>query len=375
MFIKRLVKFFSWLITFGYLTPGFSQQQQRVLDNFENLVVDSVSHQIYYEQRLYRNPAIGLLELKQTLNSPRSVEFVPFFQGIPVAGYRLDSTFQTTLLTPKQRQAIYRTVPYGPRQYKIDFRLHPEITTLFGNKTDPFQTKTNVLLQTQLYLTRGLVLNFGVLFPIVNNYDNQPMNIRPAPIFLNQFLALDRRNYLSVSVGSFYNNQYGANLQYRFADLTKSWSFGVESSLTGQYYFPAKGIYYEPLRKIMVMADIAYRVMSKDLTLKLSGGQFLYQDQGFRFDVIRQFYSVEVGLYATKTSLGSTAGFNFAIPIPPGKIAQSQRARLRTSEEFRWEYTYNGEANIGTRYRVGYQLDALLRQYHTSYLSHQIQSR
>jgi len=355
------------------IQQGFCQkEQQRTLTNFENLLVDSAAHRVYYEQRLYRNPAIGLLELSQALKSPAPTEFVPFYQGIPIAGYRLDSTFHTTLLTSKDRQALYRVIPYGPRRYKFDFRIQPEFIALFGYKPDPFQSKTSLLLQTQLYLTRGLVLNFGVLFPIVNDFDNQSMKIRPAPIFLNQFLALDRTNFLSGSVGLFYNNQYGINLQYRHANLTKPWSFGIESSLTGLYYFPEKGIYYEPLKKVMLLADLAYRIRSKDITVKLSGGQYLFQDRGVRIDLIRQFYSVEVGLYATKTTNGSTAGFNFAIPIPPGRIAQTQRFRLRTSEEFRWEYTYNGEANIGSRYRLGNQLDALLRQYHAGYLSHQL---
>ncbi|MVM38087.1 hypothetical protein GO730_11595 [Spirosoma sp. HMF3257] len=199
------------------------------------------------------------------------------------------------------------------------------------------------------------------------------MNIRSAPFFLNQFLALDQQNFLSVSAGYFYNNQYGVQAQYRWANLTKPLSIGLESSLTGYYYFPTSGVYYEPMKNVMIVGDVAYRLNRRDITLKLSGGQFLYGDRGARLDFIRQFSSVDIGLYATKTTRGSTAGFNFAIPIPPGRIVQGQRVRLRTSEEFRWEYTYNGSgANVGYRIKAGNQLDALLRQYHLGYLSHQL---
>jgi len=67
----------------------------------------------------------------------------------------------------------------------------------------------------------------------------------------------------------------------------------------------------------------------------------------------------------------STLGFNFAVPIPPGKIFQGKNARLRTTDEFRWEYTYTRGYKIGERYRVGYQLDQKLRQYHQDYLNTQ----
>ncbi|WP_246859466.1 YjbH domain-containing protein [Spirosoma sp. KCTC 42546] len=363
----------SYLVLCWSVQVGFCQQQdQRTLLNFENLTIDSASQRVYYEQRLYRNPMIGLLELSQTLAKPATTEFVPLYQGVPIAGYRLGANWQTSLLSRTERKALRHSIPAGPGHYKVDFRLHPEMVANFGYKMDPFQTKISLLLQSQLYLTRGLVLNIGVLFPITNNYDTQPMNIRPAPIYLNQFLALSGQDFISGSVGFFYSNQYGVNLQYRHTNLTKPWSFGLEASLTGDYYYPTKGIYYESMDKAMILADVAYRISKRDITLKLSGGQYLYQDQGVRFDFIRQLYSVEVGVFAMKTTKGSTAGFNFAIPIPPGRLAQSKRLRVRTTEEFRWEYSYNGGgSNVGLRYRVGNQLDALLRQYHSDYLRQQ----
>lgn len=360
--------FFVWSVQ-----QSAGQSQQRLLMNFENITIDSGANRVYYEQRLHRNPVIGLLEMQQALNRPASTEFVPLYQGIPIAGYTLTRSGLTRLLDRTERRTLTRILGFGPGRYKLDFRILPEVIANFGFKMDPFQTKTSLLLQTQLYLTRGLVLNAGVLFPLVNNYDNQPMNIRPAPIYLNQFLALDQQQFVSASVGFFYSNQYGVDVQYRWANLTKPFSVGLEGSVTGNYYYPERGIYYESMNQVMLLADVAYRIKKRDVTLKLTGGQFLYKDQGVRLDFIRQLYSVEVGVYATKTTRGTTAGFNFAVPIAPGRIAQSRRLRLRTTEEFRWEYTYNGSgANVGTRFRVGNQLDALLRQYHADYIHQQL---
>lgn len=335
--------------------------------NYENLSVDSVRHRVYYEQRLYRNPLIGMLEL----GGAGINEFVPLYQGVPIARYRLAPTFGTATLSRQERAEWRKTNPFDSRRYKFDFRLQPEFIARFGFRERPLESKTNLLVQSQLYLSRGLVLNWGVLVPIQNHLDNQALNVRPAPTFLNQFLALNNADFMSVSAGLFYNDQYGINVQYRHSDLTKNWSFGLESGLTGFYFFPESGLYYQSPQNLMVLGDVAYRLPKRDMTIKVSGGQYLQHDRGVRLDLIRQMGSVEIGFYAIKTGNGTTGGVNFAIPIPPGRIAQTQRFRLRSTEEFRWEYAYTRGYDIASRYRVGYQLDALLRQYHQGYLQNQ----
>ncbi|WP_229254299.1 YjbH domain-containing protein [Dyadobacter sp. NIV53] len=160
-------------------------------------------------------------------------------------------------------------------------------------------------------------------------------------------------------------------MQYRHDDLKSPWSVGLEAGLTGIYYYTDGGIYASPLDQLLLLADAAYRLSRPDITIKLSGGQYLHKDRGVRLDLVRQFTNVEVGVYAMKTINGATAGFNFAIPIPPGKIFQGKKARFRTTDEFRWEYFYTRGFKIGERYRTGYQLDQKLRQYHTQYLNGQ----
>ncbi|MEZ0541021.1 YjbH domain-containing protein [Fibrella arboris] len=344
---------------------------RNVLPDYENLTVDSTAHEVSYEQRLYRNPFKGLLKLAEPMVVQGITDYVPMYQGVPIARYRLGATTTTSTISKEERANWKRKHPFDSRRYKLDFRLQPEFIAQFGFREQLVESKTNLLLQSQLYLSRGLVLNWGILFPIVNKLDNQALNVRPAPTFVNQFLALDGTNFLSLSAGLFYNDQYGFNMQYRHTDLTKNWSYGVETGLTGFYYFPENGFYYEPIDHLLLLADVAYRLPKRDITVKLSGGQFLYKDRGARIDLIRQMGNVEVGIYAMKTKNGGTGGFNFAIPIPPGRIAQSNRVRLRTTEEFRWEYAYSRGYNIGNRYRVGNQLDALLRQYHSSYIQNQ----
>lgn len=338
--------------------------------NFEN--IHKLDNKIFYEQRLYRNPFIGLYEINRVAVDTASESYVPLFQGMPIGQYKLGSTIAYKPLSRQERNNYLKSTSTFPLQkkYKFDFWIQPYFAAIFGNFDKPVQSNTSIALQTQIFLLPGLSFNTGILIPITNDMDSRPKIIRPTATYLNQFFARGN-HFISATAGLFNTDQYGVNVQYRHADLSKPWSFGVESGLTGYYYYPRGGIYLYKMEELLVLGDISYRLQKIDLTFKLSGGQFLWSDKGARFDLIRQFNNVEIGLYATKTQNGSTVGFNFAIPIPPGKIGQGKNLRLRTTDEFRWEYTYTRGYRIGERYRLGYQLDQKLRQYHQDYFRNQ----
>ncbi|WP_353717302.1 YjbH domain-containing protein [Dyadobacter sp. 676] len=346
--------------------PAPDAERQKLLNNFENLSIDSTAGKVVYEQRLYRNPYIGMLEIQRALADSAPKELIPMFQGVPIGAYRMGKRISYRI--PGKDEI--RTSRFLLNKYKLDFWLQPVFAANFGYREKTLQSNTSLLLQTQFYLWKGMALNAGVLFPITNDLDDRPRIIRPAPVFLNQFLAFGK-HFVSASAGYFYNDQYGVNVQYRRHDLAGPWSFGLEGGLTGLYYYTRSGIYYENMDNLLLIADVAYRLPQPDVTLKLSGGRYLAGDEGGRLDLIRQFTNVEVGLYVMKTNNGTTAGFNFAVPIPPGKIAQGKKLRFRTTDEFRWEYSYTRGFRIGERYRTGYQLDQKLRQYHTDYLNRQ----
>lgn len=338
--------------------------------NYEN--VFDQKGLVFYEQRIHRNPYKALRDAPKLVgDSLNQNVYVPLFNGMPIGKYGLKNNITYSPLTSAERSAYFRRMNYFiQNRYKLDFWIQPYFTANFGNFDKPVESNTSIALQTQLYLLPGLTIQTGILFPILNDLDGRPKNIRLAPTYLNQFYATNH-HFLSASLGLFANDQYGLNLQYRHANLTKPWSFGVEAGLTGFYYYPKGGIYYEDPDQLLLLADVAYRFKSSDITLKLSGGQFLWKDKGVRFEMVRQFTNVEIGLYMMKTTNGSTLGFNFAIPIPPGKLAQSKKMRIRTTDEFKWEYNYTRGYRIGERYRMGYQLDQKLRQFHSDYLNGQ----
>lgn len=370
--VGRVIVMLLFMMNRAYAQTDINTSvSKKDVQNLENVSEDTFRGNVFYDQRLSRNPFKAMYVVHKLYPS-QSV--TPLFQGMPIGKYQLDSLgIHYSPLTKEERTEYFSNskLLLHPRRYKLDFWIQPLFTATFGNFSKPVQSLTSVALQTQFFIWPGLSLNLGILFPIVNDLDNRPNIIRPAPIYLNQFYA-SGNNYFSLTAGMFYTDQYGVNLQYRHADFQKPWSFGVEGGLTGAYYYPRGGIYAAVPDQLLLLGDVAYKFKKQDVTLKVSGGQFLWKDKGVRVDFVRQFTNVEVAIYASKTQNGSTVGFNFAIPIPPGRIAQGKKARLRTVDEFRWEYTYTRGYRIGERYRLGYQLDQKLRQYHIDYINSQI---
>ncbi len=373
--IKNSIAICLLMLSAALHAQTFEQNYERkkLALNLEN--VTRQGQQISYENRLYRNPLMGLLEMRAVAGDTAGLTLVPLFQGFPVGKYQVGGGVQYAALSDREQKAIFRArnFPLHLKNYKLDFWIQPYFAAMFGNFSRPVESNTSVALQTQLFLWPGFSLSTGIFFPIINQMDGRPRNVRPAPTFVNQFYNRGR-HFVSASAGFFNNDQYGLNVQYRHADLNKAFSFGLEAGLTGFYYYPRGGIYYEDPDNLLLLADVAYRFQRSDFTVKLSGGQFLWAVKGARMDLIRQFNNVEIGFYATATQNGSTLGFNFAVPIPPGKIVQGKNIRLRTTDEFRWEYTYTRGYKIGERYRLGYQLDQKLRQYHRDYLHRQLEA-
>lgn len=366
----------SGIVMIFLMFPAFAQtaeteeKRKSLWLNYENTTLDPSNGKIYYEQRLDRNPLYGLWEMRKSLADKNIHEYLPMFQGIIIGNYKLGPKITATVPTLEDRKVQRLKFLPHPSRYKFDFWIQPLFSAIFGYRQQTLQSNTSVLLQTQFYLWQGMVLNAGILFPITNDMDGHAKIIRPAPVFLNQFYAVGK-NFISASAGTFYNDQYGLNIQYRHTDMTSPLSYGLEGGLTGRYYYEKDGLHVGSADQLFLQADIAYRLNRPDVTLKLSGGQYLWKDRGARIDLIRQFTNVEIGVYAMKTTNGATAGFNFAVPIPPGKLFQGRNARLRTTDQFRWEYSYTRGFQIGERYRTGYQLDQKLRQYHTTYLNSQ----
>ena len=345
---------------FVLFIPLLSHAQKNILNSIEN--VDTLENAVYYDQRIDRNPYRVWSQLQ---NSDQGhFRLVPKFQGVSLATYHVEGN--KIILEKTERASVPNKLWIFPF-YKLDIQVLPDLRTLFGYRTNPVRLKLGGILQTSIPLFRGFVLTGGIYLPVKNEIDDQPLSIRPSPIYINKFAKIGAANFLSLSAGMFYNDSYGFNFQYQHQNFKSLFTYGFETSLSGKYYYYPEIFKYTKAEQVLFLANTSYRFRKKDILLKLSAGQFLYADRGVKVEMINQFRKAEVAFFGISTKNGSTLGIKVSFRIWPGAIVETSKFRIRTPDDFSYNYIYTAGYKIGENYRLGYNLDEKLRQYHQSY--------
>jgi len=334
---------------------------QKVLKSLENTAkVDSI---IYFENRTLRSQVINFSKLKEIGFN----EAIPMIYGIPVAKYSIDTLGSVHVTEAPKFPMNLRDKFWN---YKIDFVLTPQFTARFGNFEKPVANKTNLLLNTNIVLPFGFSMHTGITFPLFNNFNSQPLNIRPAPTFISQFVGLKKFQYISWSAGLFYRDRYGVDFQYQKANPNAKISYGLAINYSGIYYWYPKGNFrYTKLSDFSALVNTSWRWEKYCSLIRITAGRFLYGDMGAKIEFVRQFKKADIGFFGITSTYGNTIGLHLAFAIAPGTIAQNKYLRVRTSEEFVYDYYYDSFFYIGERFRTNFQLDERLSLYHRSYWS------
>ncbi|MDT0647456.1 YjbH domain-containing protein [Zunongwangia sp. F260] len=346
-------------------------QQKLFKAGFENVQVKESADtlKIFFEHREFRNPLHSMRYAQLLLEEQpeKAILWFPLYHNRPIGKYEA-GTYNYSSLNLEEK-AFYKEANDLYESYRFHFRIHPDFAARFGYYSNPFQIKLNAIIDTRIYLTPGLSVQTGISIPLENRLDAQDMKPRLAPSSLHYFSQPLDHHFLAVSMGTFYYDRYGLDIQYRYAPLHKRWSFGLESGLTGFYWMNSGSFYAEELNSVYAVVDAEYRLNYERLSLRLSAGQFLFEDKGARIDIIKQFGTVDIGFFAGYTEAGSSGGFQVAFPIFPGTIYRNRKVEVRTTNEFRWEYSYNNEDPAARKFRIGIpRLADMLRQYSENFL-------
>lgn len=334
---------------------------QKVLKSFENIA--KVDSSIYFENRTLRSQVVNFANLKELGFN----EAIPMIHGIPVASYRIDKLGNIQVAEARDFPKHLRSKRWN---YKLDFVLKPQFSASFGNPEKAVANKTNLLLNTNIVLAHGFSVYTGVAFPIINNLTSQPLNIRPAPTFISQFIGLKKFQYISWSMGLFYQDRYGLDIQYQKANPNAKISYGIDINYSGLYYwYPKREFRYTGLKDFSALANASWRWEKYSSQVRMTAGRFLHGDLGAKLEFVRQFKKADIGFFGVSTTNGSTVGLHLAFAIAPGNIAQNKYLRIRTTEEFVWDYYYSNGFFIGERFRTNFRLDERLSLYNRNYWS------
>ncbi|MFP4469447.1 MAG: YjbH domain-containing protein [Bacteroidales bacterium] len=361
---------------------------------FENVFAQAEADnvlQIRYENRRYRFEPYALARVLEIVgnnfNSPVILHITVLHQTIPMVVVQLPLQayleWKSGAISLEQFSTKCRFTmdtepnptqgkPANPSFYKPDLVVIPNWRAQFGDFDRPVQSNINLIPEVNLLLGKGLSVNAQLIIPVQYNflYDDDEHELRPGNITINQLIRLKDEFFVSATAGFFNLNRAGVNLELKKYFAEGKLAIGTNVGLTRYHSFTGReALPYETSNFLTAFLTAEYRHLAYDLTGRIQAGNFLYNDPGVRFEVLRQFGEVQIGFFAlinTKEDLNG--GFNFSIPIPPRKYSRIKYFRIRPSEAFSWEYRAKGFPTSGIMYKTGHQLFDLMLEFNPDYM-------
>lgn len=352
-----------FLVTVGFAQDSNLLENSLYAAGFEQVEIvpvelgeRGINYKIFLEHRSINNPS-EVIKLAKEISLD-----LGFLNSVLVFLYRGTILFELPLNvmnnSPRflsDNHSINFDRNFSVTKYRLNTFFLPDPSIRFGYFDNPLQSKLNLLLGSDIMLFKGASLFTSFNIPLTNDLDNEALNPRIGPTFLDYFGKLGQRNFFKASAGIFFNNRFGLDFQYSFNDLSKPWSLGFRYAQTGFYFAPKGGIFLNPMRDQLAILYGDY-LLSNRITASLEVGQFLGKDRGVKARIFKQYLNVELGFFVTYTDAGRNGGFSFMFPLVPQKIFRSRSFEFRGFDSFRWEYNYSNTGSVGQDFNRYHQL-------------------
>jgi hypothetical protein len=377
---------------------------KRLVDEgFENVIVMSIDSTLHvsYENRVYRfevDAIRNVLELiAAELADYNRISLIVQNKNIPIVKMDISSNkvvewlnknisssdftdvLNISLNTLVERDKLKESNNLkNSANMKFDFVLKPTYKFQFGIFSDPVLYQLNLAPHFDFNLWKGATLRYELTIPIHNDFAEREDSIRTTFLAFNQTCRLSNSFFLSASLGYFSQNRYGFDLEAKNYFDNGNLALSFNAGYTGFATFSGKRLFYSDLYQWTGSVSIDYRIPVYDLTLSLSMGKYLLNDNTLRVDINREFGEIQIGFFALKSTSGvSNGGINISIPLYPSKYWKPKFVRFRTFENLSYSYLVKNDQNdlIGLRYNSGFRLIDFIERMNPGFIKNYIKYR
>ena len=240
--------------------------------------------------------------------------------------------------------------PWG----RVDLTLEPGLRTEIGTETNTLVTGWSLEPGAALWLARGLQLSgrwkFPFAGPLVRDHKNEFITDEA----LLSFAARPGRRFLLQGLGG------------RFSDRTfQHWDgYGVEATTPigsqGLLHLTAARLDNEEIGKnTYAIVDYWHQIPNSHLQVRVLGGRFLYQDQGYGFDLIRYNREFQVAIGMRHTDFDNLLEVRTSFPLSGRRQPQAPgplRARLADRFDYNSRSLLSDRNYVSLAQRVGKEL-------------------
>ena len=243
---------------------------------------------------------------------------------------------------------------HQPASGRLELLIGPALRYQLGNFDYPVQAAVDLQTGWDYLIRPGLSFQGILAWPVLNNYDEKTKPRLERAVLVQDYIHKGRL-YASLAAGFFSLNRVGTHLSGRWWLPDERFSLRLDagltrfSGLTGPVRFDIEEKKWTPV----LIGGLEYHWRKYALTLRMSGGRFLYDDEGLMLEAFRNMGEYRFGFFASATTVGKNLGFQWAMPLFPARYSRPGRIRIRTANPFPLNYRYRGLNRDGRMYQTG----------------------
>lgn len=360
------VAFLFPLISFAQLTV-WSEDMTVQLEKMGMLHVRALETEkhkmIGLEQGRYRFAPKGLAKVFELMNpkvlAEDTLSVLLFSRGLPLLTFQQINGQMGRPIWEKGGlfKRLHGISPRQPASERLELLVGPALRYQLGNLDYPIQAAVDLQTGWDYLIRPGLSFQGIIAWPVFNNYDEKTKPRLERATFVGDYLHAGRL-FTSMAVGFFSLNRVGTHLSGRWWLPDERFSLRLDagftrfSGITGPVRFEIEEKKWAPV----LIGGLEYHWRKYALTLRMSGGRFLYDDEGLLLEAFRNMGEYRFGFFASATSVGKNLGFQWAMPLFPARYSRPGRIRIRTANPFPLNYRYRGLKRDGRMYQTGNML-------------------
>ena len=364
----------SWLSVWGQ-SYGESTAEELIRLGFENVrCAENDEERIYtIENNVYKANGVGIAKAIETIQKTglpigkRCKVIVTNFEipeialtyhpnccdSVPDGGIK---NWQTSYDLGDSWKEVKKEKIKNSSRFKVDIVVYPQLSYKNLIITQIYQALFTLNPAIEVSLWPGMKLTGQVIVPIYNDgYGTLHDKVHPGFLTLSQRFRLPYNIKGKATIGYFNADRYGMDLMLFYPFKDERFSLEGRMGMTGIGYWDGFRLHYDRDLSLTWTIGANFYWPRYNTQFSLKGEQYILQEKGIKFEMIRHFRYASVGFYAMKAEhANSNGGFRFQVLLPPYKYKRFKNKyipRVNTSYNMGIAYNAGNEQLYYRQYR------------------------
>lgn len=341
---KTIARYVAFLLYCLSPVGGFCQTGELVTDvlvemGFENVrwTEDETERVYVLQNSIYRLQGVGIgkaVDVIQRWGIPhgKSCRVIVLDNGVPQISLCYRRTAEVDTLSVVRRQVwdasyelggawkkVKRAKTKNSSLFKVDVLVYPQLSFRNLILTQIYQVLFDLSPAVEVSFWSGMRLTAQLKVPVYNDgYGDYEGKIHPGHLTLSQSFRLPYQLFGKLTVGCFSADRFGVDVALRHPFKDERLSAMVRVGYTGVGFWDGFRYHYDTDMTLTWTLGAGFYWPQYNTQFLLKAEQYLKEDRGVKFEMIRHFRYCSIGFYAMKAKEAkANGGFRFQVALPP----------------------------------------------------------